>query len=61
MRNYGIALFFQKIELHGGGHLEFKKNKAQGGFLGNLRHLSGGYPGIIAEKQLSAILFQVQS
>ena len=25
MRNYGTPLFFSKIALHGGGHLELKK------------------------------------
>ena len=49
MRNYGIPLFFSKIALHGGGHLELKKMH-KGNFWGIFGIRLGRCPCIIPEK-----------
>ena len=49
MRNYGIPLFFSKMALHGGGHLELKKMH-KGDFWGIFGIRLGRCPCIIPEK-----------
>ena len=55
MRNYGIPLFFSKMALHGGGHLELKIMH-KGDFWGLFGICLGRCPCIILEK-ISSLQF----